>query len=149
MTLNSAELVAPCGMNCALCAAYLALKQNVKVQGIKMSTCAGCRPRGKQCAFLKKRCPKLLNAEVNFCFECTDFPCTRLQTIDKRYKNRYRMSLIENLSFIKLNGMERFLEGQKQKWKCSNCGGTVCCHNGLCFSCKLDKLKMKKLKYRW
>jgi hypothetical protein len=149
MLPNSAELIAPCGMNCALCAAYLAMKNEVKSQGIKMPTCVGCRPRRKQCALLKKRCSKLLNSEVNFCFECEDFPCKRLIAIDERYKNHYRMSLIQNLSYIKRYSMDRFLEQQEQKWKCPNCNGNVCCHNGICFNCELDKLRAKKLKYRW
>jgi hypothetical protein len=25
----------------------------------------------------------------------------------------------------------------------------ICCHNGLCFSCDLEKLRSKKQKYRW
>jgi hypothetical protein len=59
------------------------------------------------------------------------------------------MSPIENLSFIKENGVERFLEAQAQKWRCPTCGGVVCCHNGLCFRCDLEKLRAKKKKLRW
>ena len=103
-------LIAPCWMNCALCSAYLALKHKLKAKGIRMIQCIGCRPRNKKCAFLKGHCSKMSNGEVTFCFECTSFPCTRLRTIDKRYKSRHRMSMIENLNFIKENGMEIFLE---------------------------------------
>ncbi|MHB8086476.1 MAG: DUF3795 domain-containing protein, partial [Dehalococcoidia bacterium] len=48
------ELIAPCGMNCAVCSRYLALKYNVKSKGIKISYCTGCRPRDRKCALLKK-----------------------------------------------------------------------------------------------
>jgi hypothetical protein len=143
------ELIAPCGMNCALCASYLALKNNVKSKGIRIPYCTGCRPRNKQCAFLKKQCSQLLNSEVTYCFECLSFPCDRLKTIDNRYKARYKMSLIENLNFIKKHGMQNFLEEQAKLWKCPNCGEMVCCHNGVCFNCELDKLRNKKEKYRW
>jgi len=136
-------------MNCSLCAAYLALKNNVKSQGVQIPYCVGCRPRGKQCALLKKRCPRLLKSEIKFCFECTDFPCAPLKTIDKRYRSRYHMSMIENLNTIKQVGIERFLAEQEQKWKCSKCGQTISCHNGLCFICDLEKLKAKKQKTRW
>lgn len=142
------ELIAPCGMNCALCANYLSLKNNVKSQGIRMPECTGCRPRGKQCAYIKKQCPQL-NAENAFCYECGDFPCHRLKTIDARYQSRYRMSMIENLTFIKEQGLERFLDAQAQKWRCPTCGEMVCCHNGLCFRCDLEKLGAKKKKFRW
>jgi PHP family Zn ribbon phosphoesterase len=45
--------------------------------------------------------------------------------------------------------MEMFLEAQKEKWKCPKCGGPVCLHNGICFCCELEKLKVKKRKFRW
>ena len=143
------ELIAPCGMNCTICANYLALENEVKNKDIRMPYCTGCRPRNKKCAFLKKQCSKLLNGKVTYCFECASFPCDRLKTIDNRYKSRYKMSLIENLNFIKKHGMQKFLEEQEKLWKCPNCGEMVCCHNGICFNCELEKLRSKKEKYRW
>lgn len=143
------ELIAPCGMNCGICAGYLALKNKIKDKGIKMPYCTGCRPRKKNCAFLKKQCLKLFNSEVTFCFECSVFPCDRLKTIDHRYKARYRMSMIDNLNLIKKEGIGKFLENQETRWKCQNCGEPICCHNGICFSCDWEKLRNKKEKYRW
>ena len=143
------ELISPCGMNCAICSGYLSYKNDVKNKGIRMPYCIGCRPRNKNCAFLKKHCSKLANDEVIFCFECSSFPCDRLRTIDSRYKSRYRMSMIENLNFIKENGIEKFLDNQEKSWKCGNCGELVCCHNGICFNCSIEKLRNRKQKYRW
>lgn len=143
------KLISPCGMNCAICANYLAQKNDVKNKGVRMPYCVGCRPRKKNCAFLKKRCVKLSSGEVTFCFECDNFPCNDLVTIDRRYRVRYRMSMIENLNFIKENGIEKFIEEQQETWKCQNCGELLSCHNGLCFSCDLEKLREKKQKYRW
>ncbi|MDG6223548.1 MAG: DUF3795 domain-containing protein [Candidatus Bathyarchaeota archaeon] len=143
------ELVAPCGMDCNVCSGYLALEHKIRSKGIKMAYCKGCRPRDKQCAFLKKRCEKLLNHEIEFCYECQDFPCKNLQHIDDRYKSHYHMSLIENLQLIKEQSLEKFLETQQKKWECTECGGTICCHNGLCFNCGLEKLKQRKKIYRW
>jgi len=136
-------------MNCALCSGYLAQKHDFKAKGIRMTHCIGCRPRDKNCAFLKKQCAKLSKAQVTFCYECRSFPCKRLKTIDKRYKSRYRMSLIDNLQFIKQHGIEKFLEEQEKSWKCKSCGEMISCHNGLCYNCDLEKLKNKKQKYRW
>jgi hypothetical protein len=148
-TAMDPALIAPCGMNCALCSGYLALKNDVKNKGIRMINCPGCRPRNKKCAFLKGHCSKLSKDEVTFCYECNSFPCDRLRTIDNRYRSRYRMSMIENLNFIKENGLKKFLEDQAETWKCQNCGELLSCHNGLCFKCDLEKLKNKKQKYRW
>lgn len=145
----SKELIAPCGMNCAVCSAYMAFKYNLKNKEVKMPYCTGCRPRDKQCAFLKKRCDLLLNKKVKYCYECEDFPCTKLQHIDKRYRTFHRMSMIENLQYIKKKGIKEFLVREEEKWKCPKCGGIICCHNGICFKCGLEKLKKKKKLYRW
>ncbi len=144
-----AELVAPCGMNCAVCSGYLALKHDVKSKGIRMPYCQGCRPRDKKCAFLKRKCELLLDNKVRFCYECNSFPCERLERIDKRYQTYFRMSLIENLQAIGKNGLPEFLRKEEKKWQCQKCGETICCHNGICFNCSLDRLKNKKKLYRW
>jgi len=143
------ELIAPCGMNCALCGGYLALRHDLKNKGIRMPYCEGCRQRDKKCAFIKKRCGLLPDKKINFCFECKDFPCERLKTLDKRYRERYRMSMIENLEFIKKEGVEKFIDREYKKWRCNECGETICCHNGICFNCGQDKLKIKKKLYLW
>ncbi len=143
------ELIAPCGMNCAICSGYLAAKNDTKNKGIRMPYCAGCRPRDKQCAFLKKRCNLLLNGEVEYCYKCSDYPCRNLRHLDKRYRTLYRMSMIGNLECIKKSGIGQFLEKEEERWQCPDCGATLCCHNGICFNCGLDKLKNKNKLYRW
>jgi len=55
---------------------------------------------------------------VNFCYECPDFPCDRLKALDKRYQDRYRMSMLDNLAFIKDHGINAFLKKEEEKWQC-------------------------------
>jgi hypothetical protein len=98
---------------------------------------------------MKKACALLGEGKVNYCFECADFPCRRLKALDKRYRTNYRMSMIENLTYIKEHGIQEFLEKETIKWRCPECGGVICCHNGICYDCGLEKLKAKKKKYRW
>jgi hypothetical protein len=143
------QLISPCGMNCAICSAYLAYEHDIKSKGIKMPYCKGCRPRNKLCAFLKKRCEKLIENRITYCFECGDFPCPNLTHIDKRYKQLYRMSMIDNLMLIKDRGIGFLLETEDRKWECPECGGVISCHNGICFSCGLEELKVRKKRYRW
>ena len=58
------------------------------------------------------------------------------------------MSMIENLEYIRDKGIDKFLEKEQEKWQCPDCAGVICCHNGLCLNCNLDKLRQKKT-YRW
>jgi hypothetical protein len=142
------KLIAPCGMNCALCTSYLAMDNDLKKRGFSKSYCPGCLPRGKNCAFIKKQCEKLGKGLVRFCYECEQYPCRRLKSLDKRYRENYHMSMIENLNLIQKGGMEQFLEKEEAKWRCPKCGKIICCHNGLCYNCELDALR-RNPKYRW
>ncbi len=91
------ELIAPCGMNCNVCSSYLALENDTKAKGVKLPYCIGCRLRDKQCSFVKKKCKKLLNHKVEFCYECNEFPCELIIKLGKSYEKRYRMNMVENL----------------------------------------------------
>lgn len=142
------KLIAPCGMNCALCVNYQAMKLDLKTKGFHKAYCPGCIPRGKNCAFLKKSCELLGEGLVRYCFECAQFPCQRLKDLDRRYVVRYHVSMIDNLTMIHSQGIEPFLEKQTEKWLCPTCGGTICCHNGLCMKCNLDTLRDNP-KYCW
>ena len=125
-------MIAPCGMNCSICVAYF----GYRIDGERRkSTCSGCRPDKRKCAFIIKRCKYIPKEEVEFCFECVEFPCDNLRKLDKRYRTRFDMSMIENLEFIKENGMDKFLKQQEERYKCPECGGVICVHNGKCYSC--------------
>ena len=134
---------------CTLWHELCCLEHGVKAKGVRIPHCKGCRPRDKKCSFLKKKCDLLLNNAVDFCYECKDFTNESLKHLDKRYRTFFHMSFIENLNFIKEHGVRKFLEIQREKWECTDCGKVICCHNGICFSCSLDQLKNKKNLYRW
>jgi hypothetical protein len=146
--MKKAELIAPGGMNCGLCFSYLAMKNDLNKQGFRRKYCAGCLTRGKNCTFMSKQCNLLGKGLVRLCHECGAFPCSRLKALDKRYRSKYHMSMVQNFRFIKEHGMERFLKKEEAKWHCPECGGVICCHNGLCLNCSLDKLRQNK-KYHW
>ena len=146
--MTDRAMVAPCGMNCSICARYLALKNNTKDKSVNIPYCVGCRKKDKKCTFQKK-CPLLSKNKINYCFECTDFPCENLYKLDTRYRTYYKMSMVDNLKFIKDNGLKKFFEKEQKKWQCNKCRQLISCHNGLCFRCDLVKLKNKKRLYRW
>ena len=135
------ELIATCGMNCCICIAFLREKNK----------CKGCRGSDKNKPITITQCKirTCNNLNSNFCYDCKDFPCDKLNHLDKRYRTKYHMSMIENLKFIQTNGISQFLKQEEERWKCPDCGKVICCHNGICYSCGLEKLKNKKYLYRW
>lgn len=142
------ELIAPCGMNCSLCVAYRFMKGDVNKQGFRKTYCPGCLPRGEGCLHMGDQCEQLRIGAIRFCYTCGSFPCRRLKALDRRYRTKYHMSMIANLEFIRDGGLAAFLQQQGEEWRCPECGGVICCHNGLCLDCQLDKLKQNK-QYRW
>jgi hypothetical protein len=141
MNEEETVLVAPCGMFCGICAGYLAYSKNIPKKKNRISHCIGCRPRNKQCAYLKKNCPSLLENKILFCYECEQYPCERLQHLDQRYRLNYNHSPIDNLEVIKSEGISVFLANIKKRYRCVQCGGTICMHNQICYDCEQSKLR--------
>ena len=141
--LSSKELISPCGMNCGVCMAYFREKNK----------CYGCRALNDWKPTTRVNC-RIKNCEhfpknSKFCCDCNLFPCEKIKHIDKRYRTKYHMSMIENLTMIKNEKIKKFLEKENTKWKCINCGGVICCHNGLCYSCQMDIIKSRKNLLGW
>jgi hypothetical protein len=129
----SVDLIAPCGMNCAICSRYLAYVNN-----LKLSQCIGCRPRNKRCAYLFKNCagPKNISkGNAGFCYECDRYPCKQINRIDDRYRNSYNMSMKDNLEHIRKKGIGNFIKEQYDKYRCPKCLGLISIHNRKCFKC--------------
>jgi len=128
------ELIAPCGMNCGICKWYLAYSRGIPKERGKVTHCLGCLPRNKNC-FIKRGCKKLAKNEIIFCFECEDMPCENLDRLDRRYRKRYDMSMVENLKELKEKGMEKFLKNQEEKYECPECGDVISVHDKKCYTC--------------
>ncbi len=126
-----AELIAPCGMNCALCSRYQDWVQNRRT----LTPCRGCRNDDKKCWALKRYCPHLREGECTFCFECGDFPCQRLQRLDRRLRKHHCPGVIDNLMHIRNKGIGQFLEAETERWQCPHCGDILCMQTGSCASC--------------
>jgi hypothetical protein len=125
--MNNILHIAPCGMNCSLCLAFQREK----------NICAGCNAtaghKANHCATCSiKNCEEMPGR--GFCYSCTEFPCKRLKQLDKRYRTRYGMSMIANLTMIKTNGIEAFINLEINKWTCK-CGSLLCVHRPICLKC--------------
>ena len=129
------NLAAPCGMYCGACRHYLAREKGLLEEWGLKSGCEGCRIRNKNCVWVRKGCVLLRKNQIAFCYECGDFPCAKLEKLDESYSRDYNISFIDNLLRIKEVGAEQWLDEQKHRWRCSECGGEVCIHDRECYDC--------------
>jgi len=127
-------MIAPCGMNCALCIGHVREKNRcVGCWGedpYKRASCTGCKIRN--CDYFKR-------SKVKYCFGCEKYPCARLKQLDKRYRTKYGMSMIENLERIREVGIRKFVREEKERWACAECGRVVCVHREECLFCGRKK----------
>ena len=122
------EMLAPCGITCAVC----------YVHHRKKKPCLGCRghdaSKPEHCRKCKiKDC--VTSQGIDFCFECSTFPCATIKRLDKSYRQRYQVSLIENGIRIKTVGAEQHLLEEKEKWTCAQCRGVISLHDRACSEC--------------
>jgi len=126
----TAALIAPCGMNCRLCLAYTRDR----------NPCPGCRaddsakPKTRVICRIKT-CQRISRNKAKYCFGCDTFPCDALAHLDKRYRTKYGMSMVDNLVRIREFGIRRFIRDEKEKWACPACAEILCVHQPQCLSC--------------
>jgi hypothetical protein len=112
------NLVAPCGIDCGTCELYIckddaALMQILIEKGIPKDKipCPGCRPLQGYCPVKTDECKNyhcVNEHQVNFCYECTDFPCNKLHPCSDRANILPHNLKIHNLCVIKRDGVEEF-----------------------------------------
>lgn len=122
-------MFAPCGMNCLVCYRHCYHKK----------PCAGCRKsdlgKPEHCKKCKiKDC--VAGKRLLYCYECTDYPCKQIKSLEKSYNTRYHASLMENSQMVKEQGLEKFMQQQKAKYLCPECGGIISIHDSECSECQ-------------
>lgn len=127
--LDEVALIAPCGMNCGICKAHLR----------PHNPCHGCRDAEQNKPKTRTQCGlrNCRKRKGEFCYDCTEFPCGRLEHLDHRYRTQYGMSEIENLEYIRDNGIDRFLERERVRWVSSK--GILCAHDRMHYPARAPK----------
>lgn len=127
---DNPKLIAPCGLNCGLCRAYIRDR----------NPCPGCRTSENcnsnahtKCAI--KNCTKRGLGKHQFCTSCAEFPCTDLLRLAKRYRANYGINVVANLLRIQSVGVENFVVEEVTKWSCPSCGSYLCMHKPQCPHC--------------
>lgn len=122
------QLLAPCGMNCLFCYKHCASPKPCRGcwanEGDKPSHCRSCAIR--DCAAAQG---------LSNCAACGQFPCSRVKSLDRGYRRKYQVSLVER-------GRERLRLGDSAQWEldcrrfaCPACGEVLSLHDGICSGC--------------
>ena len=127
-----------CGIYCGACeimhaeteedeARVLKLWEGTLNAGPGQMHCSGCKSDNLffNCAQCVMR-PCAINRGVEFCIECEEYPCgyyeAGKQAVDQVPYLQHMKAIIGNQRYIKDHGVERWLEDQKNKWQCPQCG---------------------------
>ena len=121
-------MLAPCGINCIACYKHLKPKK----------ACEGCLAGDEYKPEHCRKCPiKDCTREkgIVHCFECKDFPCKRITSLEKSYTQRYGISLKQNSIMARNEGIDALMACDQQRWACTRCGGIISQHDKVCSEC--------------
>ena len=131
MTVQLNKL-APCGVFCGACPSFQksCLGCSAASQEQRRTSWMGCKIR--KCCYEER--------ELQFCAECGDFPCEKINqklihSHPENPKYAYRHEIPENVRKFRALGLEDYLIYQEQKWSCPDCGGRVTFYDYQCQQC--------------
>ncbi len=130
-TTEEKTLAAPCGLSCGHCPCYLAKDDPAVMESLVSRghnrdklPCQGCRPLAGKMPYVG--CTKETIFEspggtcetyacavehgVDFCFECQEFPCVKLQPCADLANNLPHNMKVFNLCYIKHKGLTEWLK---------------------------------------
>ena len=123
------NMFAPCGMNCKVCYRHCYHKK----------PCEGCLngDKGKPEHCRKCKIKDCIRAkELTYCYECSDYPCKQIKSLEKSYQTRYHASLMDNSRMVCEMGTDVFMKQQKEAYTCPHCGGIISLHDRECSECQ-------------
>lgn len=125
------KLAAVCGLFCPSCGSYIgtnedperleALAQRLG-RPVSDLECHGCRSEQRS-FFCRTECKMAQCAAekgIDFCGECTEYPCAELKEFQS--KMPHRIELWNNHERIKEVGYEKWYEEMNEYYSCSECG---------------------------
>lgn len=132
-----------CGLYCHGCTAYIATKEDpqrleylanrmgVSAEDVK---CKGCH--SDTLSFYCRTCHMKTCATkkgYNTCADCDEFPCEALNVFIK--EKPHRMEILESLTAIKGQGIDKWSEKMKEDYTCRACGAINSAYDLKCRKC--------------
>jgi Protein of unknown function (DUF3795) len=114
-------MTAPCGIYCGACEAHLAKDNPALMERMKSSKalktemlpCPGCRTVRGKCLAVDGTCETytcVTEHAVDFCFECPEFPCAKLNPAADLAERLPHNIKVFNLCCIQHQGLAKFAE---------------------------------------
>ncbi|MFP4344939.1 MAG: DUF3795 domain-containing protein [Anaerolineales bacterium] len=131
-----------CGLYCGACPVLLA-GQRGELEALAAAW--GREPEDLRCEGCKSHVLSLFCAKcdlkacavghgIEFCYECEDYPCTRLVAFSRdRYPHHH--VVLHNLGALAEEGLERWLEDQATRWRCPTCQRRFAWYSERCEVC--------------
>jgi hypothetical protein len=123
-TKERLDLVAPCGIDCGICELHICkndaqLLNAMIAKGIPKEKlpCKGCRSIEGECPVIGGVCETytcVKEKKVAFCFECAEFPCTKLHPSADRADMLPHNMKVFNLCTIKQKGLDGFVRNSPE-----------------------------------
>ena len=128
--MDYTQMTSPCGLDCFNCPMYLAnenhelrsaISKNLNIP-IEKAVCKGCRNENATIPFLNWTEPCDIHKcieqkEINFCCDCSDFPCDYLQPYADRAAEFPHNTKVFNLCLIKKMGLEAWATDKAESVK--------------------------------
>lgn len=131
-----------CGLYCGACEILFmneldkidekAKEWNMNINDVK---CSGCKTNQNSIYCIDcdiKSCAGSKN--VDFCFECSDFPCSLILDF-RNDKYPHHSVVLKNLKSVKEKGLDYWLKEQRERWQCTNCGSRFTWYDEKCNNC--------------
>ena len=122
--MKRSELVAPCGIHCAICPLYLAGENHLLLEALvekgvsrEKLPCKGCRALEGRCPVLETPCETyacIASRGHDFCYQCQEYPCKKLNPASHRAEVLPHNTKVFNLGVIEHQWMEAFLKRSQE-----------------------------------
>jgi len=131
ITVPDKELAAVCGLFCPACNLFIGTKEDperLKLLAQRLQRpvedleCHGCRTE-KRSFFCNEYCKMAkcaVEKGIDFCGECTEYPCAELK--DFQCQMPHRIELWKNHDRIKEVGYEKWYAEMIEHYSCPDCG---------------------------
>ncbi len=143
-----------CGLNCGACP-VLGANERGDEEWLRKAAeedectiddlrCHGCKTdsTAMYCTGCEMRfCAK--DKGLEYCSECTDFPC-EIITDFRNDRHPHHSAIFKNLRTIREKGLKTWLEEERVRWLCPECGTRFYWYSQYCSGCGIELYNSSK-----